>query len=137
MRISNRRIAANHQLVLDALRAAERPMTAYELLDAVRPAGITAPPTVYRALKRLIDDGRVHRVESLNAFVACGESHQEHSPVLFMICDECGDTKEVADSRTAARLSRCAAESDFAVQSTTVELHGSCGNCTEKSSRAE
>ena len=65
-----RPLVSNHQQVLQLLKSARSPMTAYEILDAVRKKGITAPPTVYRALARLQEDGMVHRLESINAYVA-------------------------------------------------------------------
>jgi hypothetical protein len=65
-------------------------MTAYEILDAVRDKGITAPPTVYRALNRLVEEGLAHRVESINAYVACAHSHHSDGAVVFAICDNCG-----------------------------------------------
>ena len=84
------KLSRNNKLVLDALADAGRPMGAYELIDAVRPAGITAPPTVYRALSKLIDMGAVHRVESRNAFVACNGCHDEGGSVMLMLCNKCG-----------------------------------------------
>ena len=85
----------NQRHVLDALRQAARPMSAYELIDRLEPHGMHWPPTVYRALKKLVERGLVHRVESLNAFVVCDHSHNESlgkaaSLVAFALCRECG-----------------------------------------------
>ena len=66
---ASRSFAANHERVLRALRQAARPMTAYEILDVLGPFGISSPPTVYSALNRLLEDGLVHRLESINAYV--------------------------------------------------------------------
>ena len=62
----------NHERVFTILRQAGAPMTAYEVLDAARKHKISAPPTVYRALKKLIDEGRAHRLESINARIPAG-----------------------------------------------------------------
>ena len=67
--------ASNSEIVAATLRKAGRPLTAYEVLDALKGMGVSGPPTVYRALDKLIADGRVHRLESLNAFVLCSHSH--------------------------------------------------------------
>ena len=64
-----RRTAADQdKIIVEALRGVGRPVSAYELIEQVRAKGVSAPPTVYRALQRLIGDGLAHRLESLNAF---------------------------------------------------------------------
>ena len=79
------------------LRAAASPMTAYEILDAVRSKGISAPTTVYRALSRLMRAGLAHRLESMNAYVACAEPEQRHDMAIFAICLDCGRTDEMLE----------------------------------------
>ena len=76
---------ANHEQVYRVLRSARGPMTAYQILDAVRPKGISAPPTVYRALNRLMRDGLAHRLESMNAYVACADPQDRHDSAIFAI----------------------------------------------------
>src|SRR4029079_7551003 len=86
-RPSKRRSAADQdKIIVEALRGIGRPVSAYELIEQVRGKGVSAPPTVYRALQRLIDDGLAHRLESLNAFVACNHPHHPGKAV-FAICD--------------------------------------------------
>lgn len=128
-----RGLSANHAAVFDVLKSARRPMTAYELIDVLRPAGITAPPTVYRALSRLIEDGLAHRLESLNAFVACSHGTDHGGPVVFTICNECGTADEFTDEDVTALLRSHAAERDFSIQSAMLELRGRCGACEESS----
>ena len=83
---TKRRSAADQdKIIVDALRDVGRPLSAYELIEKVRVKGVSAPPTVYRALQRLIDDGLAHRLESLNAFVACEHPHHQGKAV-FAIC---------------------------------------------------
>jgi Fur family transcriptional regulator, zinc uptake regulator len=60
----SRPLGADCERVYRALSTAHRPMRAYEILEAVRSDGISAPAAVYRALSRLIDGGLVHRLES-------------------------------------------------------------------------
>lgn len=124
------KLTRNNQLVLDALAHAGRPMGAYELIDAVRPAGITAPPTVYRALNKLIDIGMVHRVESQNAFVVCNGSHEEGgSLVMLMLCTECGKAEEFTDTAIAERIEEQASGADFSMRTVIVEAQGYCRDC--------
>lgn len=127
--MSNRRLAPNHVLVFDALKKAGRPVTAYQLIDAVRGAGISAPPTVYRALNRLISDGLVHKLESTNAFVACTQTHAGGRVAVLMICDMCGDASEFTDETVSEQLSKRAIERGFILDKAVVELLGTCAKC--------
>lgn len=104
-------------------------MSAYDLMDALRDEGITAPPTVYRALKRLVEDGSAHRLESLNAYVACTHDDDHASDVIFAICNACGHTEEIADSTVLEDVLRRAAAEGFTVESTMFEIKGICRNC--------
>jgi Fur family transcriptional regulator, zinc uptake regulator len=127
---TKRRSAADQdKIIVEALRGVGRPVSAYELIEQVRAQGVSAPPTVYRALQRLIDDGLAHRLESLNAFVACDHPHHSGKAV-FAICDACGTVKEF-DSPTAVKsLQTWAGKNDFHIRSMTMEIRGRCGDCT-------
>ena len=131
------KLAPNHAKVYDALRAGARPMTAYELIDAVRAGGISAPPTVYRALNKLIDLGLAHRLESLNAFVACSHEDEHRSGAIFLICNTCGETREVVDRSLDQHLRQTSGEYAFHVTQATVELRGHCADCEEAARGAE
>jgi Fur family zinc uptake transcriptional regulator len=124
-----RPLATNRHLVYHALHSAGVPMTAYRVLDAVRPHGISAPPTVYRALNRLVGEGLVHRLESLNAYVVCADPHHQHASPVFAICGACGTIGELFDAPALKRLHARAAERGFAVNDTMIELRGRCANC--------
>jgi Fur family zinc uptake transcriptional regulator len=106
-------------------------MTAYEVLNAVRRNGITAPPTVYRALTRLIGEGLAHRLESINAYVACAEPEHQHGPAVFAICRDCGNVDELEEVTLMRRLEKKAAQHGFVVDSATIELQGRCAACAE------
>lgn len=126
-----RRGIASHSRVREFLVQAHRPVTAYEILDGVRPSGISAPPTVYRALARLVAEGHAHRIESLNAYVACTKPQCRQGVALFMICDRCGETRELIENAIARRLEACAEQGGFELDRATVEVHGTCGGCAE------
>jgi Fur family zinc uptake transcriptional regulator len=104
-------------------------MTAYEVLDAVRPHGISAPPTVYRALSRLVDDGLAHRLESISAYVACADPKHDHDSAVFAICNHCGKIEELLAASIIKRLHARTEEQGFKVSDTTVELRGRCAGC--------
>ncbi|MFD0857836.1 Fur family transcriptional regulator [Roseovarius aquimarinus] len=115
--------------VLEVLQGNARPMTAYEILDKLKDseAGL-APPTVYRALSALTEEGRAHRLESLNAFVPCQCAHVDHAPVLA-ICDDCGVVEEYADQDVMNRLTALARSTGFRAARHVVEVHGTCRAC--------
>lgn len=117
--------------VYGALRSAGAPMTAYQILDAVRDQGITAPPTVYRALNRLVDEGLAHRVESLNAYVACIHSRHGDSAAIFSICENCGTVAELELVEAVAGLRESATGRGFRVERMTAEVRGLCGICVD------
>ena len=123
-------LTRNQTLVLGKLSGTEQPKTAYTLLDELRADGFKAPLQVYRALDKLVEQGRVHRLESLSAFVACQHPDcQSHAATVFMICEKCGRVNEHTDTATANVLSAVAAQSGFQVQKTSVELRGLCSAC--------
>src|ERR1700710_1957225 len=98
-------LTRNQHLVLDALTEATGPLSAYGLLDRVRNDGIKAPLQIYRALDKLVELGLAHRLESLNAFVACAHVHEQHQGLAaFAICENCGRVDEFADDVVEERL---------------------------------
>ena len=114
------------------LAATPKPLSAYDVIDALRGEARLAPPTVYRALQKLIDVGLVHRLETQNAYVACrhaedacGHSHRAG----FMICRLCGETQEFGDAEIEALLAKTAARSGFAAERVSVEIQGRCADC--------
>lgn len=129
------KLTKNNQLVLDTLLDAGHPMGAYEIIDAVRSAGIAAPPTVYRALNKLIDLGMVHRVESHNAFVACNGSHPGGSSAMLMICSKCGHADEFFDPAIRTLVWKQAQSRHFTADSTPIEVQGTCAECRSPSGR--
>lgn len=127
---ANRRYGRNRQLVLNALERAQRPMGAYELLELLREDGLRAPLQVYRALDQLIDDGTVHKIESLSAYALCtGLECSDHGHAAFAICRACGRTSEFHDAALDRVLRRLARKEGFRTSATTVELLGLCESC--------
>lgn len=124
------RLSKNESLVFDVLKQAKNPLSAYAILDALRPDGLKAPLQVYRALNKLMQSGLAHKIESLNAFVTCrDEQCRQHKIVAFAICDDCDHVSEISDAALAAELSKVGKGADFQVISSTVELHGTCESC--------
>jgi Fur family zinc uptake transcriptional regulator len=104
-------------------------MKAYDLLYAFKPGSrsTTAPPTVYRALRFLIEMGLAHRIESLNAFIACQRLGPSH-PVELLICDCCGRVDECQIDRRFT-IERAANARGFKIESMVLEVRGVCETC--------
>ena len=115
--------------VLAVLRSHRTPMSAYEMLGYLREENPRmAPPTIYRALAALTHSGSVHRLESLNAFIACQRNRHRQASILS-ICDECGGVEENVSAELLKTLSGIAEKSGFAPARHVIEIHGQCASC--------
>lgn len=121
--------------VLAILLEQPQPLTAYQILDHLRAAQPNAqPPTVYRALEFLLRLGFVHRIESTNRYMACnhgpGDSHEDaHWPQL-LLCEACGDAREVPlATELQDLLAQLAQGHGFQIGQRPLELHGLCRQC--------
>ncbi|MGD1868621.1 MAG: transcriptional repressor [Neomegalonema sp.] len=116
--------------VLRVLRQRDAPMSAYDLLRELQSdAPRLAPTTIYRALEKLVERGSVHRLESLNAFMACRCEGPGDMSVLA-ICDDCGAVEENLATSVHEQLSNIASQSGFEPGRRVVEIHGRCASCT-------
>lgn len=125
-------LTRNQALVLEKLGNAEGPLSAYTLLDRLREDGFRAPLQVYRALDRLTKAGLVHRLESLNAFVACcgGHGHGHAGGMTaFAICEKCGQVAEFSDERMEGRLEEWVGGTGFRPSRAVIEFRGVCAEC--------
>ena len=115
--------------VLAVLRRRGGPLSAYEVLGELRESQPKiAPPTIYRALVALTERGRVHRLESMNAFIACQcDRHMQAS--ILSICDACGTVEESVAPGLLEELSSVAGKSGFRSARHVIEIHGLCASC--------
>lgn len=115
--------------VLELIWESHKAVKAYELLDRIKPLQNAAKPaTIYRALDFLIEQGLVHRVESLNAFVGCHCSGHQHE-LLLLICKRCNEVEERSAPEVMQALSQEFKQADFIAHSKAVEVHGICSQC--------
>ena len=129
---TRKNLTTRQQCIFDILKDEKRPLTAYELIDRVSTDAIWAPPTIYRALRRLIEQGLIHRLESRNAFLACTVSHQKNERVAFTVCDRCNAAEEFFDEELISRLKARGQKMNFQILETTLELRGLCRLCTSE-----
>ncbi|MCF8466945.1 MAG: transcriptional repressor [Sneathiella sp.] len=115
--------------VLELVWTSHGPIKAYDILDKLdaRIAAIK-PPTVYRALDFLTENGLVHKINSLNAFVGC--SHPlKHSECYFLICSDCGEAKECCSADLVEAIAKTGRRNEFLPEHITLEITGECGDC--------
>ena len=126
------RLTHQRRLVLGILWQRAKPMGAYDLLDALREQLPSAKPaTVYRALDFLLEQGLIHRLESLNAFVSCTHPESPHES-QFLICKDCGEVKELEDSGIDQTLGKAVQACGFQAEDRVVEVKGRCARCSRK-----
>ena len=114
--------------VFEFLLRDHRPLGAYEILDLLRKAGLSSkPPIAYRVLDFLIEQGFVHKIQGLNAFVACSHPGNFHSPA-FMICRKCDKVAEVKEAESRINKEK-ASLIDFKIEEASVEIVGICKSC--------
>lgn len=125
------RLTRQRRRVLELICRADKPQGAYDILATIqRRQPRAAPPTVYRALDFLLEQGLIHKLETLHAFVGCNHPDHPHAS-QFLICSQCGDVKELDNHLIADSLVEAAQASGFEPSRPVVELTGTCAGCRE------
>lgn len=127
------RLTPLREQVLQLVWQSHKPLGAYAILDLLSAASGTqkqrlAPPTVYRALEFLLENGLVHRINSLNAYIGCTQPQAHHSS-LFLICRNCATAVEMNAPAISLAIHNAAESARFTEQSACVEIAGLCPNC--------
>ncbi|MBT8459679.1 MAG: transcriptional repressor [Boseongicola sp.] len=126
------RLTPVRRKVLELLLQEHRALGAYAILDLLRDAGFgSQPPVAYRALDFLAEHGFVHKIERLNAFVACAHPGKSHVPA-FMICRLCDGVAEAQSVSTNGALDAAARAAGFQIEQIVVEAEGICPKCAKK-----
>lgn len=126
------RLTALRKRVLELVWQSHKPLGAYDILAVLseQDGRRAAPPTVYRALDFLLDNGLVHRIASLNAFVGCSHPTHIHQG-QFLICRNCHAAIELEHPAISAAIVSGAQSVGFVVEGQTVEVLGLCAGCQE------
>lgn len=117
--------------VLKLIWASHGPTKAYDLLGKLQILDNSAKPaTVYRTLSFLIENGLIHKVNSLNAFVGC--SHPlKHNDCYFLICEDCSEIRECCDRDISSMIVSTVKKNNFTLKTTTLEIAGRCNDCVQ------
>lgn len=129
-----KRLTTIRRQILEILLREHRSVKAYELLEMIRHRQPNAaPPTVYRALDFLVEQGLVHRLDATNAWTACMDAAGAPHDIL-VVCTECGTVAELSDPALNHQLSERVSQVGFILSTTETELRGLCQKCRKKHS---
>jgi Fur family transcriptional regulator, zinc uptake regulator len=129
--VSGLRLTPLRQRVLELVWQSHEPVKAYDVLDELKQDhSSSAPPTVYRALDFLQEQGLVHKIESLNAYVGCGNPKELHNGQFF-ICHDCGSVAELDDEDISDLIQKKANRFGFKIDDEMVEIKGHCQECRD------
>lgn len=124
------RFTKQRKWVFQLVSQSDKALGAYEILELMRKENPrVAPPTVYRALEFLVEQGLVHKLETLHAYVGCHHpAHPHHGQ--FLICEACGLVTELEVNGIDKSLDKAAAETGFRPNHGTIEVTGLCASCS-------
>ena len=126
-------LSKNQKIVLDHIEKANQPLKAYSILFNVQKKGLKAAPQVYRALDKLVEIGKIHKIESRNAFIACQNSScQISKATAFSICESCEKVSEISNTKLSKYLSNFADEAGMKYSKYNLEFFGLCKKCKSK-----
>ena len=127
------KLSKNQQMVFDIIIKAKEPLKAYSILYNVQKKGINAPQQIYRALDKLIEIGKIHKIESRNAFVACKNANCEISKATaFSICENCEKVTELNNPKLSTLITTLKDSSGMNYKKFNLELFGLCKKCKIK-----
>jgi Fur family zinc uptake transcriptional regulator len=124
------RLTTLRRRVLELVWESHRPVGAYDILEVLMKEQRAAPPTVYRTLGFLQEQGLVHRIASINAFVGCISPKTPHTG-QFLICGTCQDSVEILSEKVTDALRESAVSAGFDIHQQTVEIIGKCKRCRQ------
>lgn len=123
------RLTEPRSKVLQIILESDKPLGAYEILERLgQSIKNPKPPTAYRAIDFWAEHSFIHKLESLNAYVACGAGHR-HKGAQFMICDACGNVLEMHLCNLPQAFKTPMTQKNFIPSRWNLEIHGTCEKC--------
>ena len=126
------RFTSLRKIILEMIWSNHEPSKAYDILDKLKDVNLSAKPsTVYRTLDFLLENGLIHKLNSLNAYIGC--SHPlEHNECFFLFCQECKEIKECCNKELAKAINQTASNNKFQPMNVILEIQGECQECAGK-----
>ena len=133
MSIVDTNLTKNQKTVLNVLEKSSEPLKAYTILYDIQKKGIKSPLQVYRALDKLIEIGKVHKIESRNSYVACKhEGCNAKTSTSFLICENCDKVTELTGNKLFSYFSKQSEKNNFHYKKHSLEIYGLCESCKLK-----
>ena len=133
MTLESSNLTKNQQTVLNILEKSTEPLKAYAILFDIQKKGIKSPLQVYRALDKLIEIGKVHKIESRNSYIACKhEGCNAKTSTAFLICEKCDSVTELKRNNLLSYFSKQAEKDNFQYRKHNLEIYGLCNSCKLK-----
>jgi|TARA_B100000902_G_scaffold297433_1_gene284533 Fur family zinc uptake transcriptional regulator len=133
MALATEKLTNNQQTVLDLLEHSKEPLKAYAILFNIQKKGIKSPLQVYRALDKLIEIGKVHKIESKNSFIACKHKNCDSTTsTSFLICETCDQVTELKKKNLSLYFTKQSDQADFKYTKHNLEIYGACKDCKIK-----
>ena len=133
MALVDTNLTKNQKTVLDVLEKSSEPLKAYTILYDIQKQGIKSPLQVYRALDKLIEIGKVHKIESKNSYIACKhENCNAKNSTAFLICENCEKVTELKKDNLLVYFSKQAVKDNFNYRKHNLEIYGTCKSCNSK-----
>ena len=133
MTLTSEKLTNNQKTVLDLLEKSKEPLKAYAILFDIQKKGIKAPLQVYRALDKLIEIGKVHKIESKNSYIACEHKNCNSSTsTSFLICETCDQVTELKKKNLSEYFAKQSVQANFKYTKHNLEIYGVCKDCKNK-----
>ena len=133
MTLETNKLTNNQQTVLELLEQSKEPLKAYAILFDIQKKGIKSPLQVYRALDKLIEIGKVHKIESKNSYIACKNANcTSKTSTSFLICEICDNVTELKKNNLSTYFSKQSEKSNFKYTKHNLEIYGECKSCKNK-----
>ena len=128
----NLRFTQLRRTIFTMIWESHMPAKAYDILDKLKQKGMSAkPPTVYRTLDFLLENGLIHKLDRLNAYIGCQQPLQPHQG-YFLICTNCHEIKECFHDDLAQIIFATAHKNQFIPQHVALEIEGECQACQKR-----
>ena len=124
----NQDLTKNQKIVLDLLQSSGEPLKAYSILDSLKKEGLKSPLQIYRALDKLVELGRIHKIESKNSFIVCSNSNCA-SNTIFTICERCDKVKELKNNNLTVGMSELIKKNGQSITRYNLEFFVLCKSC--------
>ena len=133
MALVTEKLTNNQLTVLNLLEVSKEPLKAYTILFDIQKKGIKSPLQVYRALDKLIEIGKVHKIESKNSYIACNNANcTSQTSTSFLICEVCEKVTELKKNNLYTYFSKLSEKSYFKYTKHNLEIYGACKACKNK-----